>query len=68
MRQILLWLYACEAQSTICETLQQYTTEFNNTLHMSHSIPSHSPTYVHMSSLALFIILKIKHTVSNIPL
>ena len=48
MRRIPLWLYMCEVQSTIHEILQ-YTTWFNNVLHISVS-PSPSPasTHTHM--------------------
>ena len=46
---IILW-HRCEAQSTLCEALQQYTTKFNNVLHISHSIPycTHMQVYTCM--------------------
>ena len=42
MCRIPLWLCMCEAQSTIHETIQQYTTSYNNALHISLN-PSSSP-------------------------
>ena len=44
-----LWLYVCEAQSVIHETVQQYTTWFNNALHISlcHSSSPATTTRAH---------------------
>ena len=47
-RPIPVW-YMCEAQSAISETIQQYTTQFDNALHSSLCL-SLLPTYTHTST------------------
>ena len=42
-----LWLYMCEAQGAIHETLQQYTIQFNNALHISLYPSSPASTHWH---------------------